>query len=186
MIMEIKLIEPPTTIKKVAAYIRVSTLKEEQIYKMLDKTNTKTIFYSRYCKSIFENNQNKYDKYKIEDIPLYIDEVKEIKTNINLDVNKVCTIFFTSGTTGFNKAVMLSHKNIADNTYNIDDTHNIEGSESNESTSNGLIHLRYTGRDGLTPYEALRGAENYLRDLGPAIDYLINKLETCFICIYDI
>ena len=77
-------------------------------------------------------------------------------------------------------------KNIADNTYNIDDTHNIEGSESNESTSNGLIHLRYTGRDGLTPYEALRGAENYLRDLGPAIDYLIKKLETCFIGVYDI
>ena len=65
-------------------------LKEEQIYKMLDKTNTKTIFYSRYCKSIFENNQNKYDKYKIEDIPLYIDEVKEIKTNINKIV--FCTL----------------------------------------------------------------------------------------------
>lgn len=102
-------------------------LKEEQIYKMLDKTNTKTIFYSRYCKSIFENNQNKYDKYKIEDIPLYIDEVKEIKTNINLDVNKVCTIFFTSGTTGFNKAVMLSHKNIADNIYGATSLFKLDG-----------------------------------------------------------
>ena len=93
----------------------------------------------------------------------------------------------TENTAGQTAGHSTGHdKNIADNTYNIDDTHNIEGSESNESTSNGLIHLRYTGRDGLTPYEALRGAENYLRDLGPAIDYLIKKLETCFIGVYDI
>ena len=44
----------------------------------------------------YPNKENKYIKYKI-------------------DNDKLCTIFFTSGTTGANKGVMLSQKNIACN-----------------------------------------------------------------------
>lgn len=50
MVMEIKLIEPPTTIKKVAAYIRVSTLKEEQVYSF---ENQKT-----YYETLIKTNKN--------------------------------------------------------------------------------------------------------------------------------
>ena len=77
-------------------------------------------------------------------------------------------------------------KTTSNNKYTVEDKHTINGNSNDETITTGVIRLRYTGRDGLTPYEALRGADNYLRDLGPAIDSLINKLETCFIGVYDI
>ena len=45
---------------------------------------------------------------------------------------------------------------------------------------------RITGREGLTPQEAKRQAEEYLRQFNPAIEWFLGVLETCFIGIYDI
>ena len=45
---------------------------------------------------------------------------------------------------------------------------------------------RITGREGLTPQEAKRQAEEYLRRFNPAIEWFLGVLETCFIGIYDI
>ena len=45
---------------------------------------------------------------------------------------------------------------------------------------------RITGREGLTPQEAKRQAEEYLRRFNPAIEWFLGVLETCIIGIYDI
>lgn len=45
---------------------------------------------------------------------------------------------------------------------------------------------RYTGREGLTPQDALERAQQYLKNNSPALDWLCRKLEICFIGIYDI
>lgn len=60
------------------------------------------------------------------------------------------------------------------------------GTRNDKTTEERLNRNRLTGRDGLTPQEGLRTSEEYLRRMGPAINYLIDVLETCFIGIYDI
>lgn len=75
---------------------------------------------------------------------------------------------------------------ISNNKYTANDTHMSDANSNDETTTTGTRRIRYTGRYGLAPYEALKGTENYLRDFGPAIDYLIEKLEPCFIGVYDI
>lgn len=45
---------------------------------------------------------------------------------------------------------------------------------------------RYTGREGLTPQEALDRAIKYINGNSPSILWLCHILETCFICVYDI
>lgn len=45
---------------------------------------------------------------------------------------------------------------------------------------------RFTGREGLTPHEALRGALEYLRTNPPCIQWLISMLEHNFIRVYEI
>lgn len=67
--------------------------------------------------------------------------------------------------------------------YNDVTTSKNDKSQQNKTSTN---RNRYTGREGLTPQEGLRTAEDYLRKYGPAIDFLISKLEICFIGIYDI
>ena len=61
-----------------------------------------------------------------------------------------------------------------------------ESTENTKNTTENTDRIRYTGREGLTPQEALRQAERYLRDIGPAINYIIEKLEPCFFGVYDI
>ena len=59
----------------------------------------------------------------------------------------------------------------------------IEVSHSNNKSGNRTN--RYTGRENLTPQEALDLAQAYLRKYSTAIIWLCNKLEVCFIGIYD-
>ncbi len=84
-------------------------LNEEKINELLKISDCKHIFSSSYS----EINKGK----KIEDIEKYIEEGKKYSNNNILDENKKAVIFFTSGTSGPNKAVMLSQKNIANNIY---------------------------------------------------------------------
>jgi len=104
----------------------------EDIIKLLNKSNSEGIFFSDSVSSIIP--------YILEQCPdisftvnispaarcsLYpclkeiissgqelIDQGKTDFLNMYLDENKLCTILFTSGTTGANKGVMLCHRNI--------------------------------------------------------------------------
>lgn len=57
---------------------------------------------------------------------------------------------------------------------------------SKQSTNNVQNRNRYTGREGLTPQDAMRRAEEYLLGYSPAFQYIIDKLEINFILVYDI
>ena len=97
-------------------------LEEEKISKLLKISNTKNIFYSsNYCS--FKNIKGN----KIDDLAIYIEEGKKYSNNIELDDNKCSAIFFTSGTSGPNKAVMLSQKNIASNITNASSLFELKG-----------------------------------------------------------
>lgn len=91
----------------------------EKIKELLKITNTQTVFCSNYVN---------YDKaFKIENIYKYINEGKKYINKTKLDENKCSTIFFTSGTVGSNKPVMLSQKNIANNIYSASSLFKLEG-----------------------------------------------------------
>lgn len=86
-----------------------------------------------------------------------------------------------------------------DNNHSVNDTTNTTNDQfrgnvtnvdqmsgSKQSTNNVQNRNRYTGREGLTPQEAMRQAEEYLLGYSPAFQYIIDKLEINFILVYDI
>jgi len=81
-------------------------LNKDDISKNLKYTDTKDIFYAKdYCSFVSSLGNT----YPLEDIEmLYIKDAFKVKT----DIYRPACIFFTSGTTGFNKAVMLSEESI--------------------------------------------------------------------------
>lgn len=58
------------------------------------------------------------------------------------------------------------------------------GTDSRTSSSTNTN--RYTGREGLTPQEAMARATDYLMGYSTAFQWLVHKLEICFIGIYDL
>ncbi len=90
-------------------------LEPERIIKLLSISDTNDIFCSSsYVDSI---DLNKYNVNYLDDIEELINKGKTLKNGTKLDSDKPAVIFFTSGTTGFNKAVMLSQKNICADLY---------------------------------------------------------------------
>ena len=90
---------------------------DDKFVYFMKKSNTKTVYYSsKYCGFI---EKFKYNSFVLEDTSLYINKGKRCKNKYldNIDNNALCSLFFTSGTTGMNKAVMLSQKNIASDIY---------------------------------------------------------------------
>lgn len=61
--------------------------------------------------------------------------------NKNLDLDKVCEILFTSGTTGANKAVMLNQKNLSANIINCGDTIK---AETKNNTSMSVLPMHHS------------------------------------------
>ena len=87
-------------------------LDEETIKKLLKQSDTKVLYYSEnYCD--LKNVINKYKSYEINNL-LNIPKLKKKETKKK---NKESVLFFTSGTTGANKCVMLSEENILSDIY---------------------------------------------------------------------
>lgn len=80
------------------------------------------------------------------------------------------------------------HENKIGNTTTNADTDKLDSTTKRQDQENTarVNRNRLTGRDGLTPQEAMKTSEEYLRKIGPAIQYLIDVLEICFIGIYDL
>lgn len=86
-------------------------LEEEKINELLKKSDSKVVFYSQnYCNFHFNK---KYDCFKID----CIKDFKKVKYKNNKEKLSYSVIFFTSGTTGSNKGVMLSEDNILSDIY---------------------------------------------------------------------
>ena len=68
-------------------------------------------------------------------------------------------------------------------------TGSLAESESTDSdgtkTTSDLIRERWTGRDNLTPQDALNSAMNYIKN-SSAFVWLKEQLEVCFLSVYDI
>ena len=61
-----------------------------------------------------------------------------------------------------------------------------ESSTSGTTVSNQNSTNRYTGREGLTPQEAMMSASDYLMNYSTAFRWLCRKLDSCFNFNYDV
>ena len=90
-------------------------ISENDLDNLLKISDTKIIYYSMsYCLFI---KDTKYASFQINNLDEYIKIGKNVPNKYKIDDNKDAAIFFTSGTTGANKAVALSQKSIAYDIY---------------------------------------------------------------------
>ncbi len=87
-------------------------LDKKEIESLLKKSHTKIICYSAYYNAFIK--ALKYHSLPIDDLEFY--QINKTYDFVN-DNDKDAVIFFTSGTTGANKAVVLTPKNMARDIY---------------------------------------------------------------------
>lgn len=87
-------------------------LSKDDFIKLAKNSDVKVVFYSdNYCE--FVKDIKFTDNYILENIKCYINESKKLKKlDIKYDKDKPAIMFFTSGTTGANKGVLLSQRNV--------------------------------------------------------------------------
>ena len=88
-----------------------------------------------------------------------------------------------TGTETTDVSTTYGHTTTVTHTPNVTDTN--VGSNSGKQTTDDTDKEIWTGRDGLTPQEALTKMREYIRGT-TAMQWLLNKLEPCFIGIYEI
>lgn len=67
----------------------------------------------------------------------------------------------------------------------LDTTSDIVSDKNDTKSTSDLIREIWTGRDNLTPQEALKSAMNYVKT-SSAFAWLKDQLEVCFLSVYDI
>jgi len=88
---------------------------EDELFKLFKKSDVNLVFYSEsYLPSL---RKSKYKSYPIDSIKNYLESGKNCENKYKTDSLKEAVIFFTSGTTGPNKGVVLSQSNLAADIY---------------------------------------------------------------------
>lgn len=87
----------------------------ELLKKQLKQVDVKAVYYSlNYCENMGEIFR---ESYPLEDLDDYLNIGRKLHNKNIQDADKDAMIFFTSGTTGYSKAVVLSQKNIVADIY---------------------------------------------------------------------
>ena len=91
-------------------------------------------------------------------------------------------------TTTYAAGSVIEKEDSTTNVETVNDTNNAtnESSTSGSVIKNSTSTNRYTGREGLTPQDAMMSASDYLMNYSTAFKWLCRKLESCFVMKYDI
>lgn len=109
-----------------------------EVATLLFQSDSEIVLTSRACAPIAEFCKPRFYKKKIffsmddmdewlEHGKRFAERGKRLYEKVTLDPDALCTIFFTSGSTGFSKGVMLSQRNITSNICNICQLFKLEG-----------------------------------------------------------
>ena len=98
----------------------------EELANIAKVSNASAIVFSEKCREKAMGAGKKLQKYSFDDVldiskreDVYSEEDLETYADISIDIDAMCTLIFTSGTTGVSKGVMLTQRNLCCNVENI-------------------------------------------------------------------